>query len=130
MFTLLSKDVDYCWTLNCQQDFETIKEKLSTAPVLQGPNWALPFHIHTDASDKSVGAVLGQDEDNKPYAIYFISKNLVGAELNYIVTEKELLAVVHALNKFRHYVTGYKVFVHTDHVSIRYLMNKPDIMVE
>jgi hypothetical protein len=127
LFTLLSKDVDYCWTLNCQQDFETIKEKLSTAPVLQGPNWALPFHIHTDASDKVVGAVLGQNEDNKPYAIYFISKNMVGAEINYIVTEKELLAVVHALNKFRHYVTGYKVFVHTDHVSIRYLMNKPDI---
>jgi hypothetical protein len=88
LFTLLSKDVDYCWTLNCQQDFETIKEKLSTAPVLQGPNWALPFHIHTDASDKVVGAVLGQNEDNKPYAIYFISKNLVGAELNYTVTEK------------------------------------------
>jgi hypothetical protein len=47
--------------------------------------------------------------------------------MNYIVTKNELLVVVHALNKFRHYVTGYKVFVHTDHVSIRYLMNKPDI---
>jgi hypothetical protein len=70
---------------------------------------------------------LGQNEDNKPYAIYFISKNLVGAELNYIVTENEFLAVVHALNKFRHYVTGYKFFVHIDHASIRYLMNKPDI---
>jgi hypothetical protein len=88
MFTLLTKDVKFCCTLNCQQDFETTKEKLTTALGLQVLNWSLPFHIHTDASDKSVGAVLGKDEDNKPYAIYFISKNLVGAELNYIVTEK------------------------------------------
>jgi hypothetical protein len=91
-FTLLSKDVDYCWTLNCQQAFETIKERLSTAPVLQCPNWDLPFHIHTDASDKSVRVVMGQNEDNKPYEIYFISKNLVGAELNYIITEKEFFS--------------------------------------
>jgi hypothetical protein len=88
LYTLLIKDLEYCWTLNCQQDFETIKEKLKIAPILQGPNLDLPFHIHTNASDKSVGVVLGQYQDNKPYAIYFISKNLVGAELNYIVTEK------------------------------------------
>jgi hypothetical protein len=48
LFTLLSKDVDYCWTLNHQQVFQIIKEKLSTDPMLQGPNWALPFHIHID----------------------------------------------------------------------------------
>jgi hypothetical protein len=88
LFTLLSKVVYYCWTLNYQEEFETLKEKLSTAPALQGPNWALPFHIHTDASDKFVGAVMGQDEDKKPYEIYFISKNLASAELNYTATEK------------------------------------------
>jgi hypothetical protein len=127
LFTLLSKDLDYCWTLNCQEAFETIKERLSIAPILQGPNWTIPFHIHIDASNKSIGAVLGQNEDNNPYAIYFIRKNLSGAELNYIVTEKELLAVVHALNKFRHYVRRYQVFVHANHAIIRYLMNKLDI---
>jgi hypothetical protein len=127
LFNLLSKDVYYCWTFNFQQAFKTIKEKLSTALVLQGPNWALLFHIHIDASDNSIGAVLGQDEEKKLYSICFISKKLVGAKLNYIVTENELLAVVHALIKFTHYVTRYKVFVHTDHVAIRYLMNKPDI---
>ena len=47
------------------------------------------------------------------------------AELNYIVTEKEFLAVIFAINKFRHYITGYEVFVHTDHSAIKYLMNKP-----
>ena len=59
-----------------------------------------------------------------PYAIYYTSKNLTPAELNYTVTEKEFLAVVHAINKFRHYITGYETFVHTDHSAIRYLMNK------
>jgi hypothetical protein len=72
---------------------------LSTTPVLRGPNWSLPFHICTDASDTGLGVVLGQRENQMPYAIYFVSKNLSPAEVNYTVTEKELLAVVHAINK-------------------------------
>ncbi len=62
-----------------------------------------------------------------PYAIYFISKNLAKAELNYIVTENELLVAVHSLNKFRHYITGYQTFLHTNHDAIKYSMNKPDV---
>ena len=98
---------------------------LSTAPVLRGPNWNLPFQISTDASDTAIGAVLGQEEEKIPYAIYYISKNLALAELNYTVTEKEFLAVIHAINKFRHYITGYPVILFTDHSAIRYLANKP-----
>ena len=59
-----------------------------------------------------------------PYAIYYTSKNLTPSELNYTVTEKEFLAVVHAINKFRHYITGYETFFHTDHSAIKYIMNK------
>jgi hypothetical protein len=65
---------------------------VSTTPVLRGPNWKLPFHISTDASDISIGVVLGQEEDKKPYAIYFIRKNLTPAELNYTVTEKRIFS--------------------------------------
>jgi hypothetical protein len=125
MFGLLIKDVDFLWTEQCQTAFETLKAKLSVAPVLRGPNWALPFHISIDASDTAIGGVLGKKEDQQSYAIYFVSKNLSPTELNYTVTEKEFLAVVHAINKFHHYITGYEVFVHTDHSSIRFLMNKP-----
>ena len=64
-------------------------------------------------------------KDLTPYAIYYTSKNLTPTELNYTVTEKEFLVVVHAVKKFRHYITSYETFVHTDHFSIRYLMNKP-----
>jgi hypothetical protein len=84
----------------------------------------LPFQISSDASDTAIGAVLGQEEDKKPYAIYYISKNLSPAELNYTVTEKEFLAVIHAVNKFRHYITGYPVILYTDHSAIKYLANK------
>jgi len=52
------------------------------------------------------------------------------AEFNYKATEKELLFIVHSLNKFRHYITGYQKFVHTDHVSIKYLMKKPNVNAE
>ena len=65
-------------------------------------------------------------EDKIPYAIYFISKNLSKVDLNYAITKKEMLAIVHALNKFRHYVTRYQTFVHTEYASIKYLMNKLD----
>jgi hypothetical protein len=60
LFTLLSKDVEFCWTNSYQTAFETLKEKLSVAPVLRGPDWSFPFHISTDASDTTIGVVLGQ----------------------------------------------------------------------
>jgi hypothetical protein len=125
LFKLLSKEVEFKWDDECQIYFEILKQKLSTTPVLRGPNWSLPFHICTNASDIALGVVLGQRENQIPYAIYFISKNLSPTEVNYTVIEKELLAVVHAINKFRHYITGYQAFVHTEHSSIKFLMKKP-----
>jgi len=105
---------------------EVLKEKLTIAPILIGTNWEFPFHIHTNASHKVVGVALGQVDDKFPYAIYFISKNLSKVELNYTITEKEPLVVVHSLNKFRHYIVGYQTFVHTNHITIKYLMSKLD----
>jgi hypothetical protein len=125
MFGLLIKDVDFLWIEKCQTTFETMKSKLSVAPVLRGPNWALPFHISIDASDTAIGGVLGKKEDHQSYAIYFVNNNFSPIELNYTVTKKKFLAVVHDINNFLHYIIGYKVFVHTYHSSIRFLMNKP-----
>jgi hypothetical protein len=125
LFKLLSKEDKFKWDDECQISFKIIKQKLSTTPVLRGPNWSLPFHIYTDALDTALGEVLGKRENQIPYAIYFVSKNLSPAKVNYTVTEKELLAVVHAINKFRHYIIGYQAFVHTDHSTIKFLMNKP-----
>ena len=88
--------------------------------MLRGPNWDFPFQISSDALDTAIGAVLGQEEDKKPYAIYYISKNISPAELNYIVTKKEFLAVIHVVNKFRHYITGYPVVLYTDYSAIKF----------
>eukprot|EP00253_Pinus_taeda_P011525 PITA_11525 len=121
----LTGNIDFLWTEKCERAFNDLKKLVSTAPVLHGPNWDLPFQISFDASDTTIGVVLGQEEDRKPYAIYYISKNLSPVELNYTVTEKEFLAVIHAINKFRHYITGYPVILYTDHSAIKYLANKP-----
>jgi len=123
----LAKDSEFIWSKSCQEALDILKGNLTTTPILRGPNWVLPFHIHADASHKAIGAALGQKEDKFPHAIYFISKNLSKTELNYTVTEKELLAIVHSLNKFRDYITCYQTFVHTDHATIKYLMNKLDV---
>jgi len=125
LFQLLAKDSEFSWTTACQQSFETLKENLVHAPVLRGPNWSLPFHISSDASDLAIGTALGKEENKQSYAIYYIIKNLASTKLNYIFTEKEFLAVIFAINKFRHYITGYELFVHTNHSVIKYLMNKP-----
>jgi hypothetical protein len=83
LFQLLTKATKFSWIDQCQTAFETLKEKLSIAPILQGPNWSLPFHTSTDASDTTIGVVLGQKEKQQPYAIYYVSKNLTLAERNY-----------------------------------------------
>ena len=71
--------------------------------------------------------MIGQKVDSVEHSIYFISKNLQGVEFKYIVIEKELLVVIYALNKFRHYIIRYEIFVHTDHSTIKNMMNKPTI---
>eukprot|EP00253_Pinus_taeda_P006346 PITA_06346 len=76
LFVLFMKNVEFKWTDGCQKAFNELKHQLSTTPILRGPDWALPFHISSNASDTAIGAVLGQEENNLPYAIYFISKNM------------------------------------------------------
>ena len=79
-----------------------------------------------DASDHSVGAVLGQRKDKVFHSIYYASKTLTQTQINYTTTEKELLAVVFAFDKFRAYLVGTKVTVYTDHAAIKYLISKKD----
>ena len=106
--------------------FKDLKKSLITAPVVQAPDWNLPFEIMCDASDFASGAVLGQRKDKKLHAIYYASRTLDDAQRNYATTEKELLAVVYAFVKFHQYLIGTRVIVHTDHAAIKYLMQKKD----
>ena len=74
-----------------------LKEALVTAPIVQPPDWNLPFEVMCDASDYAVGAVLGQRKDRKLSAIYYASRTLDDAQVNYATTALTLLAVVFAL---------------------------------
>jgi hypothetical protein len=79
-----------------------------------------------DVGDYAVGAVLSQSKDKKHYAISYTSKTLTGPQLNYATMEKELLAVVFAIEKFRSYLVGTKVIVYTDHAALKYLLSKKE----
>ncbi|KAL5569425.1 hypothetical protein UlMin_026000 [Ulmus minor] len=94
------------------KDFSKVAKPLS-------PDWEAPFELICDASDVAVGVVLGQKRNRFFHSIYYASKTLQGAQLNYTVTEKELLAVVFAFDKFRSYLVGTKVIVYTDHSAIK-----------
>ena len=121
----MTGNIHFLWIDKCDIAFEELKRLVAIALVLWGLNWDLPFHISSDALDTAIGAVLNQEEDKKPYVIYYISKNLTPTELNYIVTEKEFLAVIYSISKFIHYIIGYPVVLYTDHFAIKYLANKP-----
>jgi hypothetical protein len=123
---LLAKDVPFDFNDNCLIAFEILKNTLTSTPIIQPPNWELPFEIMCDASDYVVGAVLGQKVEKLPHVIYYASKTLNDAQLNFSTTEKELLAVVFALDKFRSYLLGSKVLVYSDHAALKYLLSKKD----
>ena len=99
---------------------------LVTPPIVQAPKWDLPFELMCDASDFAIGAVLGQRRETGPCVIHYASKTLNDAQINYTTTEKELLAVVFALDKFRSYLIGSKITVFTDHAALKYLLSKQD----
>ncbi|XP_071916150.1 uncharacterized protein [Coffea arabica] len=126
LFQLLQKDVSFEFDEACKGAFNKLKELLITSPIIQPPDWNLPFEIMCDASDYAVGAVLGQRVGKAAHAIYYASRALNGAQLNYSTTEKELLAVVFALEKFRSYLLGAKVIIFSDHAALRYLLTKKE----
>ncbi|KAK8947387.1 hypothetical protein KSP39_PZI006995 [Platanthera zijinensis] len=102
------------------------QRRLSPPMKEVAPDWSLPFVLMCDASNYAVGAVLGQMHNKIFHTIYYASKTLIDAQVNYTITKKELLAVVFAFDKFRAYLINTKVVVYTDHSAIRYLVEKKD----
>ncbi|GKE98861.1 reverse transcriptase domain-containing protein [Tanacetum coccineum] len=123
---LLEKDTPFEFNDKCQKAFELLKEKLTCALVIVSPNWNLPFELMCDASDFAVGAVLGQKDGKNFHPICFASKTLNPAQQKYTITEKELMAVVFAFDKFRSYLILSKTIVHTDHSALKHLFKKQD----
>ncbi|GFT08171.1 retrovirus-related Pol polyprotein from transposon 297 [Trichonephila clavipes] len=108
---------------NWKRPETSLKEALTSSPILIYPQPDKPFILDTDASNESVGAVLSQEIDGQERVVAYWSKCLSKPERNYCVTRKELLAIVKAIEHFHHYLYGQKFLLRTDHASLTWLMN-------
>lgn len=125
---LLKKNAKIVWTSECDNTLRELKERLSTAPVLNCPDYEhdFPFFVQTDASNYGLGAVLTQTTDTGEQVICYLSRSLSRAERSYSATEKECLAVLWAVEKLRPYLEGLPFTVVTDHHSLQWLHNLKD----
>nr|GEU47329.1 reverse transcriptase domain-containing protein [Tanacetum cinerariifolium] len=126
MTRLLEKDTLFIFSKECVEAFQTLKRKLTEAPILIALDWDMPFELMCDTSDFAIGAVLGQRQDKHFKPIHYASKTMTEAESNYTTAEKEMLAVVYAFEKFRSYLIMNKSIVYTDHSALKYLFAKKD----
>ena len=123
LYALTQKGVDYTWTPMCQSAFQSLKETLAYAPVLAFPSELGSLILDTDASEIGLGVVLSQIQDDGSERVRsFASRTLTRPEKNYYVTRKELLAIVYAVRKYRHYL-GQRVIVRTDHNALQWLFS-------
>lgn len=127
MTELLRKGQPFDWRPTQQQAFDTLKDKLTTAPLLLLPDPNLPFHLNCDASNFAIGAVLMQDQGNGLQPIAYESRKLNPAEQNYPVHDREMLAIIHALRVWRHYLEGPPILGITDHDSLKYFATQPHL---
>nr|GEX23189.1 reverse transcriptase domain-containing protein [Tanacetum cinerariifolium] len=95
MTRLLEKETPFVFSKDCIDAFETLKKKLTEAPILVVPDWNLPFELMCDASDFAIGAVLGQRKTKHFHPIHYASKKMTEAQIHYTMTKKEMLAVVY-----------------------------------
>ncbi|GJV25082.1 reverse transcriptase domain-containing protein [Tanacetum coccineum] len=126
MTHLLEKETPFVFSKDCIDAFETLKKKLTEAPILVVPDWNLPFELMCDASDFAIGAVLGQRKTKHFQPIHYASKTMTEAQIHYTTTEKEMLAVVYIFEKFWTYLVLSKSKVYTDHSALKYLLSKQD----
>ncbi|GJX94235.1 DNA-directed DNA polymerase [Tanacetum coccineum] len=127
MTHLLEKETPFVFSKDCIDAFQTLKKKLTEAPILVVPDWNLPFIIMCDASDFAIGAVLGQRKTKHFQPIHYASKIMTEAQIHYTMTEKEMLAVVYAFEKFSAISMSYlKHSVLWESSALKYLMNKQD----
>ena len=121
LVNLTRKGVEFAWEEACESAFQRLKGLIVTAPVLHFPDFSVPFHLTTDASDVGIAGVLSQPVDGLDCPIGYFSSCLSRAQRNYSVTERECLAIVEAIKHFDMFLAGAPFVVHTDHRPLSYL---------
>jgi len=115
---LLTKDADFKWGKECQEAFKALRRHLTESPVLRLHDPELPTRIETDSSGFAIGAVLSQKHKDGWHPVAYLSRSMTDHERNYAVQEQELLALIYALTKWRHYLFGMEIVAYTDHSSL------------
>ncbi|WVZ70259.1 hypothetical protein U9M48_018936 [Paspalum notatum var. saurae] len=123
MTALTQKNAKFAWSSKCEEAFGTLKTLLTSAPVLAQPDITKPFDVYYDASGSGLGCVLMQEGRVIAYASCQLRKH----EVNYPTHDLELLAVVYALKKWRHYLLGNTCHIYTDHKSLKYIFTQPEL---
>jgi hypothetical protein len=123
MTKLLKKGAKFVWGQKCEDAFHTLRQHLTTTPVLAQPDNDKPFDVYCDASGTRLGCVLMQDNR----VIAYVSRALRPHEQNYPTHDLELAAVVHALKTWRHYLMGTHYNIYTDHKSLKYIFTQADL---
>ncbi len=125
LHNLTRKNTKFNWNNNCEESFQELKKRLTTSPILMHPDTSKPFIVECDASNYAIGAILSQkDDEEKLHPVAYYSRSLHDAELNYTITDKELLAIKDAFATWRHLLLGakHKVTVYTDHRNLIYTL--------
>jgi len=116
------------WDEECDKSFESLKTAITNAPILVAPDWSKPFRGHVDASQTAIGGTLTQqDENGMDRVISFYSKKLSPAETNYTTNDRELLALVRFLERFRCYLEGSDFEIITDNQVLKHFFTKPKL---
>ncbi|WVZ70751.1 hypothetical protein U9M48_019393 [Paspalum notatum var. saurae] len=123
MTALTQKNAKFAWSSKCEEAFGTLKTLLTSAPVLAQPDITKPFDVYCDASGSGLGCVLMQEGRVIAYASCQLRKH----QVNYPTHDLELLAVVYALKKWRHYLLGNTCHIYTDHKSLKYIFTQPEL---
>ena len=123
MTALTHRGKEFKWTDACEKSFQELKTRLSTAPILTLPDIHQSFIVYCDASRQGLGCVLMQDDKVVPYA----SRQLKKHEEKFLTHDLELVAVVHALKIWRHYLIRNKCEIFTDHKSLKYIFTQPNL---
>jgi hypothetical protein len=121
---LRKKDIPFVWTPECQHAFDTLKNAITSAPIMRTPQHELPYLLETDASGFALGAVLSQQYEGRWHPVGFFSKTCNSAERNYPTHDMELLAIVNLFKEWRHLLEGAKhpITVLTDNNALKYFM--------
>jgi hypothetical protein len=123
-FNLTKNEVKWHWDSEEQSAFNALKAQITSAPILSSPDNSSLFRIEADSSDFATGAVLSQQssEDDKWHPVAFLSKSLSAVERNYEIHDKEMLAIIRAMEEWRHFLEGaeHRCEVWTDHKNLEY----------